>query len=143
MKLFALTMTAIFAMTNLAFAKTVNVHGDSARSIMEALGAANFPVSGLDDAEWSGNILTVEATEIYCRYSSIDSPDNLMFNVNCYNNNTPLQNPLALAKAIAPFADFEGAAGSRYLTVDSIKCGLKYSDRAYACQLEVQGLGQE
>jgi hypothetical protein len=143
MKLFVLTLTALISMTGLASAKTVVVQGEPARSIMEVLAAANFPVTNIDE-EWSGKTLTLETPAITCDYSGVMAPDEWMTNVHCNSivgdQETELANPLAMAKAIAPYADFEGAAGHRYLSVQSIKCSLNYSERAYNCALEVVGM---
>lgn len=143
MKLLVLSMTALLTMTGLAHAKTVTVTGDQARSIMEALASANFPITNIDE-EWTGKTLTVSASQLSCRYNVVNAPDEWMSHVQCYtlDNNQTLPNSLAIAKAISPFSGFEGAAGSRYLTANMIQCALNYSDRAYECVLDVADYGQ-
>lgn len=144
MKLLILSLSTLLTFTTVAQAKTVKVQGDQARSIMEALASAGFPVTNMDE-EWSGKILTMEVSALTCRYSVVNAPDEWMTNVQCYtaaHQGEALVNALAIAKAISPFAGFEGAAGSRYLTAKSIKCGLKYSERAYACLIDAADFGQ-
>ncbi len=141
MKLLILSLSIL--LSTVAQAKTVRATGDQARSIMEALSSAGFPVTNIDE-EWTGKVLTVEAKELTCRYNVVNAPDEWMSNVQCYTaaDDTTLANSLAIAKAVSPFAAFEGAAGSRYLTAKSIKCGLKYSERMYACIIDANDYGQ-
>ncbi|QDK46424.1 hypothetical protein DOM22_15255 [Bdellovibrio sp. ZAP7] len=139
MKLAIFSMSLFLSFTSLAQAKTVAVQGDAARSIMEALYSAGFPVKHIDDDQYGTNPMTVNVSNLTCRYSAADGPDEWMSAVECYtqNDQTARQNSLALAKALAPFAAFEGAAGSRYLTANNIQCVLNYNERAYQCQLDV------
>ncbi|WP_413558194.1 hypothetical protein [Bdellovibrio sp. HCB209] len=145
MKFLILSISLLMTLNNAAQAATTVVKGDSARTLMEALAGAKFHVSNMDADQWDGSILSVTTQAIICRYSAVTAPDELMSEVECIsaNDNMVRPNSLALAKAIAAFADFEGAAGSRYLSVNYISCSLKYSEREYQCVLDIDGLAKE
>jgi hypothetical protein len=137
MKLLILSLSMLLTLASFAQAKTVKVQGDDARSIMEAFASAGLPVTNIDE-EWSGKVLTVEVKDLTCHYSVAYAPDEWMTDITCVTdaNNTILPNSLAIAKAVSRFVAFEGAAGNRYLTANSIKCGLKYNERQYACLVD-------
>ncbi|WP_413293002.1 hypothetical protein ACLSU7_16540 [Bdellovibrio sp. HCB185ZH] len=142
MKLAIFSISIFLSFVSLAQAKNVAVQGDAACSIMEALYSAGFPVKHIDDDEYGTHPMTLDVSNLTCHYSAADGPDEWMNAVQCYtkNDHTARPNSLALAKALAPFAAFEGAAGSRYLTANKIQCVLNYNERAYQCHLEVDDI---
>lgn len=141
MKSLAFSLIFLIATANSGWAKTVTVKGAPARSIMEALSAAGFKITNIDE-EWSGKVLTVETKALTCHYNIVTSPDDWMNNVDCYlgveTDGTSLKESLALAKSIAPYAAFEGGLGNRWLTVNAMKCSLVYNSKAYECKIEAE-----
>ena len=140
MKFLALSLVLLVATANAGWAKTTTVKGDKARSIMEALSAAGFKVTNIDE-EWSGKTLTVEVKALTCHYRPGMSPDGWMTNVNCYlgiENNGTLNESMALAKSISAYAYNDAGLGNLWLMVEGIKCSLVYDEKSYECKIDAE-----
>lgn len=121
-----------------AHVRHMQVRGDKARNLMEALAGAGFKMQMGGD--FSQKPITIEAKDLTCKYTTASFPDEWMSDAKCYLGdgvaNTPvLSNSLAVAKAIGAVAFPEGALGSRYYGLSSIACVLSYETKAYSCDV--------
>lgn len=124
--------------------KTVTVKDAAARTILEALSAAGFPILNDDGSEWGNKILEIKTTALTCKYSAIN-PDEWMTNVECRMGCAESQMPvlpqsLAIAKAIQNDSAGDAASGTRWLSVDAIDCTLNHGTGAYACTIKYNGI---
>jgi hypothetical protein len=138
------SMIVFVAMSTLSFAshaessvRHVQVRGDKARDIMEALAASGYKMRSGD--EFGSQPITIKSHAITCRYTAAYFPDEWMSDSNCYQGDSirdkALPNSLSLAKAIGAVAEMEGAAGSRFISVSGVSCVLSYEARAYSCDV--------
>ena len=116
--------------------RSMQVRGDKARDLMEALAGAGFKMQA--GSSFSSQPITIQAPQVSCLYTAAVLPDEWMSDAKCWvgdedQQGTPLANPLALAKAMGAVSEADSAAGSRYLTLSGISCVLSYDSKAYSC----------
>lgn len=146
MKIVIATLAFIAALPCFASTKTYSIEGAKARTMMETLASAGFEVQNLDN-EWSSLKvpLIIETDAISCKYTHAYFPDSWMSSAHCHKGDslggTALENSLAIAQALKPFAESEGALGSTIMTVEKVRCALKYSERRYRCVITVNPMG--
>ena len=140
MKILVLMLVTLSGLN--AFAQTQDLFGDQGRAMMETLAGAGFEVKNMDE-EWANTTeLDIVTGPILCHYTSA-YPDEWMSGVTCYrgtetNPANKLQNSLAVAQAIKPYALTDAGLGNRWLTVNNISCILNYNKRAYSCRIEAE-----
>lgn len=136
-----IALVAMMALSSQSHAviRSMQVRGDKAKNLMEALAGAEYKVSMGDS--YSDKPITIKTDAISCRYTVAQFPDEWESDAWCHqgdesqNNNPLLKNSLSLMKALTAIIAPEPALGSRYLSVSEISCVLSYDARAYSCDV--------
>lgn len=132
------TAISLLSQANESLVRSMQVRGDKARDLMEALAAAGYKMHSGE--EFGDKPITIKAHALTCKYSAAILPDEWMSDAECSpgslsSNSNPLKNSLALIKALAAVSNFDGAAGSRYMVISGISCILTYDVKAYSCEI--------
>src|SRR4051812_5574205 len=125
-------LIALVLVSSPAYAKSIILTGAKAQGMMESLAGAGFDVKNIGE-EW-GTLkepISIATGPFYCHFNAL-FPDGWMANATCFkglvdNRGNELNNPLALAQAIKPYAAEEDGLGNRWISVDDIRCALKYN----------------
>lgn len=117
--------------------KKVQIRGDEARNIMEALAAAGYGDQIQKYGDFHSQPLKITTGEINCRMSNGLYPDGWMSSATCTKGKSTrtMPNSVLLAKVLSQHVEGDGAAGTTYFGASSISCVVVVDAGAYSCEI--------